>query len=299
MRYVTFSHAGFVRAGVLESEGEDGCVLDLAHPAMRGILGSVSPHIPALLERGLPRISEVLAAAVVPAESRLPLAAVRLLAPLPRPRRIIAAALNYRDAIAERGMTPPAEPVLFLKSPDAVTGPGEAVRLPAGIGGVSWEAELAVVIGREMTDVAPQAALSGIAGYFIINDVSASELIRADGGKFDRGKNFPTFAPCGPFLATADEIPDPQDLPIRFTLSGETMQDSTTAQMLFGIGDLLSRLSRSHRLVCGDVIATGTPAGVAAVRKPPRWLRPGDLMVAEIAGLGRLSNPVVQEQAHA
>ena len=223
---------------------------------------------------------------------------MRLLAPLVEPKRIIAAAHNYRDALAERGLPPPDAPNLFLKSPASVIGPGAPVHLPRGIGGVTWEAELAVVIGRPVPEISAIEAPGYVAGYFVFNDVSASEIIRAD-GNFERGKNFPTFAPCGPWFVTADEIPDPQNLRLRFTLNRETMQDSTTAQMLFGVAELISRLSKTHGLGCGDVIATGTPAGVGAVRKPPRWIKGGDIMVAEVAGLGQLVNPVIEESTDA
>ena len=297
MRFVTFHHDGFSRAGIVYT-GDDRRVLDLAHAAMREFLDGVQPQLPAFLKKGIAGVVTRLVAASIPDECWLSISDVRLLAPFPAPNRIIAAALNYRDALAERGMPLLDEPVVFLKHARTVVGPDQAVRLPADIGGVTWEAELAVVIAREARDVLPTEALDYVAGYFVFNDVSASEIIRAD-GNFERGKNLPTFGPSGPYFVTADEIPDPQDLGIRLTLNGEVMQDSSTAQMLFGVADLISRLSRTHHLECGDIVATGTPAGVGAVRKPPKWIKPGDVMVAEVDGLGRLTTPVVQEGTHA
>jgi 2-keto-4-pentenoate hydratase/2-oxohepta-3-ene-1,7-dioic acid hydratase in catechol pathway len=294
MRFVTFEHDGFARAGVLDPS-DGGRILDLADDRMAGVIEG-PPFLAGLLAQDISEVARRIAAARSET-GWLATSEARLLAPLPQPPRIIAAAHNYRDALAERGLPLPDAPNLFLKSPASVIGPGEAVRLPPGIGGVTWEAELAVVIGRPVPEIPAVEARDYIAGYFVFNDVSASEIIRAD-GNFERGKNFPTFAPCGPWFVTADEIPDPQTLRVRFTLNGETMQDSTTAQMLFGIADLISRLSKTHGLGCGDVIATGTPAGVGAARKPPRWIAGGDTMVAEVEGLGQLVNPVVEERTN-
>lgn len=296
MRFATFLQGGTSRAGVVETDGA-GRILDLAHPAVRPALDGIEPRLQALVEAGIERVVTRLTAATFPDACRLPMADVQLQAPFPAPKRIIAAALNYRDALVEREMPPLEEPKLFIKQTRTVIGPDEPVRLPAGIGGVTWEAEMAVVIGRAARDIAPSRALDHVAGYFVFNDVSASEVIRAD-GHFDRGKNFPTFGPSGPFFVTADDVPDPQDLAIRFTLNGEVMQDSSTSQMLFGVADLISRLSRADGLAAGDVIATGTPAGAGVMRKPPRWIKPGDVMVAEVERLGRLSNPVVSEEPH-
>lgn len=294
MKLVTFEKGGFTRAGVLEEVAGDAQILDLAHEAVRPHLGGTEPQLDALLAPGFGRLAKSLDSADLPDDCRMPLADVRLLAPFPNPPRIIAAAHNYKDALAERGMAFPEDPIIFDKHASTVVGPDDPVVVPESIGGVTWEAEMAAVIGTPLKDASLEDSLAAVAGYFIFNDVSASEVIRAD-GNFERGKNFPTFGPCGPIFVTADEIPDPQNLRVRFTLNGEVMQDSTTAQMLFGVGDLISRLSRFYDLECGDVIATGTPAGVGAVRKPPRWLKQGDTMVIEVEGLGRLANTVRYE----
>jgi len=295
MKLVTFEQNGSARAGLLRPGDEDH-VLDLAHAAVRPHLAGTPPLLDALLAWGFDKLAAALEGADLPADCRIPLRDVRLLAPFPNPPRIIAAAHNYKDAVTERGMAFPEEPVIFDKHPGTVVGPDEPVMFPESIGGVTWEAEMAAVLGAPLKDASPEEALGAVAGYFVFNDVSASEVIRAD-GNFERGKNFPTFGPCGPVFVTADEIADPQNLRVRFTLNGEVMQDSTTAQMLFGVGDLIAHLSRIYDLQCGDVIATGTPAGVGAVRKPPRWLKEGDVMICEVEGLGRLENTVRYEAA--
>lgn len=296
MRIVTFQHNDFVRAGVVERDHarQENRVLDLAHEQVRSLLDGAEPQLYALLDFGTKSLIEALDGAVLPDSCWLSMSEVCLMAPLPVPRRIFAAALNYRDALTERGMPQPDEPIIFHKDPKTVTGPGDTVSFPVSIGGVTWEVELAAVIGSSLSSASAEASLAAVAGYFIFNDISASEIIRAD-GNFDRGKNFPTFGPSGPVLVTADEIPDPQDLKIRLTLNGQVMQDSSTSQMLFGVGDLISRLSRTYDLECGDVIATGTPAGVGPMHNPPRWLKSGDIMIAQVEGLGRLANTVWQE----
>ncbi len=289
MRFVTLLTETGPRAGMLSP----GCgrILDLGHPCAAEALDGTPPDLLAMIQRGLGRVAARLADVDPPTDAWREAGGVTLLAPLPRPPRLIGAAFNYRDGLAERGAPIPDAPTIFLKTPDTVVGPGATVRLPRGIGGITWEAELAAVIGSADAALPP---LERVAGYCVINDVSASELIRAE-GSFARGKNFPTFAPLGPVLATPDELADPQALRVRFTLNGTVMQESTTAQMVFGIAELITRLEALHRLQPGDVIATGTPAGVAPAHKPPRWLTGGDVMAAEVEGLGRLENPVAWE----
>lgn len=292
MRFVTFEHGGAAKAGVLAGGPEGEIVLDLGHPAFRDIVGP-APTVLDLIRIGLDAIERRLGAAVAPAAARLPLSQVRLLAPL-RPGRIVGAAHNFRDAVAERKMAPPDKPVTFLKEPGAVIGPTDTIVLPAGIGGVTYEAELAAVIGRRADAVSESDALSYVAGYCVLNDVSASEVIKAD-GHFRRGKNFPTFCPMGPALVSASAVPDPQRLRVRLAMDGVTLQDGTTADMLFSVAALISLLSAEHALEPGDVIATGTPAGVAPMRDPPTWLRPGAVLETEVEGLGRLVNPIVEQ----
>lgn len=226
-------------------------------------------------------------------EAGLRLSQVELLAPLAAPARIFALAFNYRDAVAERGMSPPAQPVLFMKQPSTVVGPGAAIALPPDIGGVTYEVELAAVIGVRAHQVSRQDALAHVAGYMVFNDISASEMIRRD-GSFERGKNLPTFGPFGPFFATADEIGDPHRLRLTLDVDGDRLQDGTTAEMLFGVADLIAILSKDRALEPGDIIATGTPAGVAGMHKPPAWLKPGSRVAASVEGLGTLANRIVE-----
>jgi 2,4-didehydro-3-deoxy-L-rhamnonate hydrolase len=295
MRFVTFCHHGVERAGVLVGDGsaESDSVFDLAHRSMVAALGGAEPQVGALIETGLDRIAAAIERHGLREEARLTLSDITLKAPVPRPRRILGIAHNYRDAIRERGIEPPAAPVVFDKHPDTVIGPGAAVVLPAGIGGVTYEAELAVVIGTGGRDIKVSEALSHVVAAAVFNDISASELIRKD-GRFDRGKNLPTFGPFGPFLATLDELGDVQRLRVAFEMDDVKLQDSSTAEMLFGVAELVAILSRATALEPGDVIATGTPAGVAPVRQPHTWIHPGARLCASVEGLGTLRNPVIE-----
>ena len=229
-------------------------------------------------------------------DAKLPLSAVTLTAPLPEPRRIFGIAHNYRDALAQRGMAPPDKPVLFMKAPRTIIGTGQKVVLPAGIGGVTYEAELAAVIGTRADKVSKERALDHVVAYGCFNDISASEIIKAD-GHFDRGKNFPSFGPFGPFLASRDEIPDPHALRVTLKVDGRLMQSGSTRDMLFGVADLICFLSAQQPLEPGDVIASGTPAGVAGMHKPPAWLKPGSTVEVEVEKLGRLINPIAEGPA--
>ena len=293
-RFVTSQPAGPTRAGVHPGAGAGAHdrICDLAHPAMRAAMAGVEPRLEAMIDAGLARVAGSIAEAGLAEAAMLPRAAVVLLAPM-RPRRIFGIAHNYHCALAERGVPAPADPVLFMKDGATVIGPGEAIVLPPGVGGCTYEVELAAVIGSMATDVPVADALSHVVAYGIFNDISASEIIRRD-GSFERGKNLPTFGPFGPFLATVDEVADPQRLDLELLVDDAVRQRSSTAQMLFGVAELVSRISRSTTLRPGDVIATGTPAGVAPVQKPPTWLRPGDRLRATVMGLGCLENPVVE-----
>jgi 2-keto-4-pentenoate hydratase/2-oxohepta-3-ene-1,7-dioic acid hydratase in catechol pathway len=277
-------------------DGADDRVVDLSHPAMRAALQDTQPQMLALIDAGLDEAVARIGAHGLAKEATLPLAAVTLLAPLPAPRRIFGIAHNYRDALAERGMALPQKPVLFMKAPRTIIGPEQPIILPAGIGGVTWEAELAVVIGVRAEKVTKGRALDHVAAYGCFNDISASEIIKAD-GNFDRGKNFATFGPSGPFLASRDEVPDPHALRVTLKVDGRTLQSGSTRDMLFGVGDLICYLSGLEALEPGDIIATGTPAGVAGMHKPPAWLKPGSTVEVEVEGLGRLSNPITEGPA--
>lgn len=209
----------------------------------------------------------------------------------PAPGKIICIGLNYADHAAEAKLALPEQPICFAKWPTALIGPGEAIRLPSLTAEPDYEAELAVVIGRRATDVAAADAFDHVAGYACFNDVSARDLQRAD-GQWSRSKSFDTFAPMGP-VVPASAIADPQALAIRCIVNGEVLQDGTTADMVFGVAELIAFVSRSTTLLPGDVIATGTPAGVGLAQQPPRFLRPGDEVTVEIEGIGSLTNPVV------
>jgi 2-keto-4-pentenoate hydratase/2-oxohepta-3-ene-1,7-dioic acid hydratase in catechol pathway len=216
---------------------------------------------------------------------------VILVAPVPRPGKLICIGLNYRDHAEESNMPIPERPVVFSKFTTSVIGPGQAVVLPPTSEKVDYEAELAVVIGRYAKNVSLERALDYVLGYTIVNDVSARDFQFAD-GQWQRGKSCDTFAPMGETITTADEIPDPQNLSIKLRLNGNTMQDSNTDQLIFGIRELIAFLSETITLEPGDVIATGTPPGVGFARKPPVFLKDGDVMEVEIEGLGILTNPV-------
>jgi acylpyruvate hydrolase len=221
-----------------------------------------------------------------------PRRSLRLCAPVPRPGKVLAVAHNYPAHAAELGARqPPEEPVLFLKAPSAVVGPEDEIAIPAASSRVDYEGELAVVMGRPARCVRAEDALDHVAGYSAANDVSARDYQGTRGQHFI-GKSCDTFAPLGPALVTADEISDPQDLAIRTLVSREIRQSGRTKEMHFPIARLISFASALMTLEPGDVLLTGTPAGVGAASKPPRWLRDGDVVEVEIERIGRLRNYV-------
>ena len=231
-----------------------------------------------------------------PGGERVSLEGARLHAPVPRPQKVIGIGLNYSDHAAETGAEIPDKPIVFAKYPNTVVGPGEPIRIPAITEQVDYEAELAVVIGRTARNVSGEEALEYVFGYTNANDVSSRDLQFSEGGQWTRSKSIDTFCPLGPYVVTRDEVPDPQDLSIRCVLNGEVVQDGTTAKMIFPVAELVSFLSKGMTLVPGDVIVTGTPPGVGMARDPQLWLKPGDEVTIEIAGLGTLTNPVEAEQ---
>ena len=231
-------------------------------------------------------------------ESEGPMVEVaRLLAPV-MPPAVFCIGLNYRKHAEETGSKIPEYPIVFMKQPGAVQDPGGPIVLPRGLRSeqVDYEGELAVVIGRRCKNVRPEEALDYVLGYTCGNDVSARDWQKNfGGGQWCRGKTFDTFAPLGPVIVTRSEIPDPGVLGIRTVLNGEVMQESSTADLIFSVPEIVSFLSGSTTLHPGTVILTGTPSGVGMARTPPRWLRAGDEVVVEIDGIGRLENPVVDE----
>ena len=218
-----------------------------------------------------------------------------LASPIPRPPKIICIGLNYRDHAEESKLPIPETPTMFAKFPTSVTGHRHPIVLPKNSTKPDYEAEFAVVIGRGGRHIAEQDWKKHVFGYTILNDVSARDFQMAT-SQWMIGKTFDTFAPIGPAIVTADEIEDPHNLGISLTLSGEVMQNSNTSNLIFKVPQLIAYLSSVFTLEPGDIIATGTPAGVGFARKPPRWLKPGDEVMVQIEGIGKLVNPVVAEQ---
>jgi 2-keto-4-pentenoate hydratase/2-oxohepta-3-ene-1,7-dioic acid hydratase in catechol pathway len=211
--------------------------------------------------------------------------------PIPRPGKIVCVGLNYKDHAEEQGAELPAAPLLFAKFTTALIGPGDPIVIPSIVTRCDYEAELGVVIGATVKNVSKENAFDAVAGYVVANDVSARDLQFSD-GQWTRGKSPDTFCPVGPLVPAAN-VPDPHALGIRAILNGETMQDSTTANLIFGIDEVISYASQTSTLESGDLILTGTPAGVGVFRDPPRLLQPGDEITIEIDGVGSLTNPVV------
>jgi len=221
----------------------------------------------------------------------------KLLAPI-EPRDIFCIGLNYRKHAAEGNQPVPEFPVVFMKNSGSVQHPGDPIVLPRHLQSnmVDYECELAVVIGRQCTNVSKAEALSYVLGYTCANDVSARDWqLKWGGGQWCRGKTFATFCPLGPWLVTADEITNPNELAIKTTLNGQVMQDWTTSDMIFDVPTLIEFLSGSTVLQPGTVILTGTPHGVGGARKPPVFLQPGDTVTIDIERIGALSNPVIEE----
>lgn len=202
--------------------------------------------------------------------------------------------LNYKQHAAESGMEVPSEPVVFMKSTSAISGPNDPIVLPHNSESTDWEAELGVIIGRTARNVSPEDALDYVAGYCIVNDISERQRQFAT-SQWVKGKSCPTFAPVGPWLVTPDEIPDPQKLHIWLKVNGETMQDGNTSDMIFSVAELISHLSQFMILQAGDLIVTGTPAGVGSARDPQQFLRAGDIVQTGIDGLGIQRQKVVYE----
>jgi len=287
MKLVTFMRDGAQRLGALAQHDGRDIVVDLNQAAPR-----LPNDMIAFLTGGeASRAMAQQALADPPSEAVLDRGAVRLAAPIPRPGKIICIGLNYRDHAAESNAELPAYPTVFAKYASCIIGPGEPIVIPRVTSQVDYEGELAVVIGRRARDVAEADALDYVAGYAPFNDVSARDY-QMRTSQWTIGKTFDTFGPLGPALVTADEVADPHALDIRVSIGDEVLQSSNTKHLIFTIPQLIAYLSSVMTLEPGDVIATGTPAGVGAARKPQRWLLAGDLVRVEIDGLGTLENPV-------
>lgn len=251
-----------------------------------------------LSQQGFSGVAEVIASGEVPdpaTGTRTPVDQVRLMAPILAPPRIFCIGLNYRDHAIESNMQIPSVPTVFIKLSSAIVGPGARIVLPKNSTQPDYEAELAVVIGRGGCRIHADDWKEHVFGYTILNDVSARDVQLAT-SQWTLGKSFPTFCPIGPAIVTADEIPDPHALDIRLEIDSQEMQHSNTRELIFGVPQLIEYISSITALEPGDIISTGTPAGVGLGRKPQRWLKPGETVTVEITGLGKLSNPTVAEQ---
>jgi 2-keto-4-pentenoate hydratase/2-oxohepta-3-ene-1,7-dioic acid hydratase in catechol pathway len=204
--------------------------------------------------------------------------------------------LNYADHAAETGAALPKEPILFMKATSAIVGPNDDIRIPRGSTHTDWEAELGVVIGEAAKYVSEEDALNFVAGYCVVHDVSERSFQKDRGGQWTKGKSCDTFGPIGPWLVTKDEIPDPQNLKVWLEVDGDRRQDGTTSNMIFGVAQLVSYLSQFFTLMPGDVISTGTPAGVGLGRKPPTFLQPGQTVRLGVEGLGEQQQRVVADE---
>ena len=283
MRFVTFDREGYTEPGVLMGD------------EIVGIRGAGFDNLVSVIGGGADALDRVARWLVAPPSSEvLSRAKVRLRAPIPRPPKIICVGLNYRDHAEESNLPIPEVPTIFAKFPTAAIGPDEPVVLPRASAKPDYEAEFAVVIGRGGRHISESHWLDHVFGYTILNDVSARDFQMAT-SQWTMGKTFDTFAPFGPAIVTRDEIADPHHLDISLTLSGEVMQSSNTRHLIFNLPRLIAFLSGVFTLEAGDIISTGTPAGVGFARKPPRYLRPGDEMVAKVEGLGELVNRCVAE----
>jgi 2-keto-4-pentenoate hydratase/2-oxohepta-3-ene-1,7-dioic acid hydratase in catechol pathway len=290
MKLITFQHNDEFRVGALVERDAGQRVVDLnqaddALPSdMLGFLAGGS----AALQRARVVVAEHTSSAEYDLEQ------VRLKAPVPNPGKIICIGLNYRDHAEESKLPIPAYPAVFSKYANAVIGPGETIVIPRVTQQVDYEGELGVVIGREGRYIPVEQALDYVGGYIAFNDVSARDF-QMRTSQWTIGKTFDTFAPTGPALVTADEVPDPHDLGIRVSIGDEILQSSNTRHLIFSVPELMMHLSEVMTLKPGDIIATGTPGGVGFARTPPRFLQPGETVQVQIERLGTLSNPVAAE----
>ncbi|MBL1105271.1 fumarylacetoacetate hydrolase family protein [Streptomyces sp. 5-8] len=277
MKLLRVGTAGAERPALLDADG-----------TLRDLSGLVDDIDGALLADGA-ALGRVRAAAEAGELPVLDAAGLRVGPPLGRIGKVVCIGLNYHDHARETGVEPPTEPVVFLKAPDTVVGPHDTVLVPRGSVKTDWEVELAVVIGRTARYLeSAEEGLAHVAGYAVAHDVSEREFQIERGGTWDKGKNCETFNPLGPWLVTADEVADPQALALRLWVNGELKQDGTTAEQIFPVGEVVRYLSRFMTLHPGDVINTGTPAGVAMGQPEPKpYLRAGDVVELEIEGLGR------------
>ena len=278
MKLIRYGQAGREKPGLID---EDGAIRDVS-AVVDDIAGEV------LTERGLSRL-RALEPSALPRVGGGP----RYGAPVGRIGKFICVGLNFTDHAAESGMAVPEQPVIFMKATTAIVGANDDVVIPRGAEKTDWEVELGVVIGDTARDVPVSEALAHIAGYLIVNDVSERAFQLEHGGQWVKGKSCDTFGPLGPWLVTRDEVPDPQNLAMTLSVNGHQYQNGNSRTMVFGVAPLVSYISRYMTLAPGDVISTGTPAGVGLGQKPPIYLRPGDVMDVQIERLGSQRQRVI------
>jgi len=288
MKLVSFVHNYTTHIGALVTRGGEERIIDFSQtdPSLpKDMLSFLSSGKAALAaaQKAIDNTSETLA-----------LSEVKLQAPIPRPGKIICIGLNYSDHAAETGQPLPKFPIIFSKYANTVIATGDSIVLPRVTNEVDYEAELGFVIGKTARYVSAANALDYVAGYMPINDVSARDYQNRT-SQWTMGKTFDTFAPMGPALVTSDEIPNPGNLKISLTINGETLQNSNTDKLIFGVPQLIEAISEVMTLEPGDIVSTGTPPGVGMARNPKRYMKAGDVVNITIEGLGTLSNPVVGE----
>ena len=271
MKLLRYGPAGHEKPGLLDA---DGVIRDLS-----GLVADIDPTT--LGDGSLSRLAQI-DPATLPAVPGKP----RLGSPVARPGAFMAIGLNYSDHAAEIGAKPPREPILFMKGTHCIVGPNDDIRIPRASAKTDWEVELGVVIGKPAKYVSEAEALSHVAGYCTINDVSERAFQTEGTGQWVKGKACATFGPIGPWLVTADEIPDPQNLNLWLEVDGKRFQNGNTGTMIFGVAYLISFLSRLFTLHTGDIIATGTPPGVGMGQRPPIFLKPGNIVRLGVEGLG-------------
>ncbi|UCE31863.1 MAG: fumarylacetoacetate hydrolase family protein [Burkholderiales bacterium] len=277
MKLVRYGRPGSEKPGLIDADG---------------VLRDLSTVVPDLgPEQLAPKVMARLAK-LKPAKLARVRGRPRLGPPVKGTRNFVGIGLNYRDHAAEQGLPIPSEPIMFMKSATCIVGPNDDVMLPRGSTKGDWEAELGIVIGTRTRHVSRKDALAQVAGYLVVNDVSERSFQFERGGQWDKGKMSDTFGPIGPWLVTTDELPNPQRLDVWLDLNGEPMQRGSTRSMIFGCAELVSYVSRFMTLWPGDIITTGTPPGVGMGKKPPHYLKAGDVMTLGISGLGQQTRRV-------
>jgi 2-keto-4-pentenoate hydratase/2-oxohepta-3-ene-1,7-dioic acid hydratase (catechol pathway) len=294
MRLVTFEFDGRQHFGIANEDAVTSLSsLALAHGADASFFTGIQRFL-AEGERALDAARSLEERAKRGWNEWFPISKVHLSCPVPKPSKIVAIGLNYRDHAEEAKLALPTEPLLFAKFPSSITGPLDPIVIPRANPDVDYEAELAVVIGSRAKGIKAKSAFNVVAGYMVLNDVSARKWQFGD-KQWTRGKSCDTFCPAGPWLTTRDEVSDPHKLRISAKINGESVQDSNTSNLIFGIPELIQHITESITLEPGDIIATGTPVGVGVFRNPPLFLKNGAVVEVFVEGLGSIRNPITIE----